>query len=433
LEQLIIKGGRPLRGNISISGAKNAAVAIIPAALATEGICTVENLPHIEDVIGYTSVLEAIGAKCTFLNKSTLQIDTRGMSESSTTVTHENLKDMRASYYLIGALLGRFKKVSVTMPGGCNFGERPIGLHMKGFEVLGATVVQEHGFIHVYADKLVGGHIYLDVASVGATINIMMAACYAEGTTTIDNAAKEPHIVDCANFLNMCGANIKGAGTEVIRITGVGGLKGCDYTIIPDQIEAGTYMMAAAITRGNVKVNNVIPKHMESLSAKLQEMGCNVTSGDDWIRVDATNKELLSTTVMTQYYPGFPTDLQPQMTTLLTQGNEVSYMHENIFSNRYQYIDQLMRLGAKIKTEGRMAVVQGPSSLTGADVIATDLRAGAALVLAGLAAKGITKISNIQYIDRGYENIEEKLSSLGADIRRVTTDGDEEQAHLEVV
>lgn len=422
MEHLAISGKKPLVGKVDISGAKNAAVAIIPAALCVGKVHTIENLPKIEDVRKYIAVLEGMGAKCRFLDDHTLRVDATKVN--SGIAMHENLKSMRASYYLIGALLGRFKKAVVPMPGGCNFGSRPIDQHFKGFEALGATVLQEHGAISVTADRLVGTKIYLDVASVGATINIMMAAIYAEGETILENCAKEPHIVDCANFLNMCGANIKGAGTGVLRITGVKAseMKDRDYTIIPDQIEAGTYMIASAITGGDVTVRRVIPKHMEALSAKLTEMGCKVISGDDWIKVQGT-AELKSTTVTTLYYPGFPTDLQPQMTALLTQAEGTSYVTETVFENRFQYIDQLSRLGAKVKIEGRMAVIEGSARLTGAEVTATDLRAGACLVVAALAAEGCTVISNVNYIDRGYEKLEEKLTNLGASIRRIN-DGD---------
>ena len=419
MEHFIIVGNNPLSGKVSISGAKNAAVAIVPAAIAANGICTLENLPNIEDVTNFVQVLRKMGAKCKFMDESmsTLQIDSRSIK--ATTVSSDLLKDMRASYYLLGALLGRMGHAEVILPGGCNFGARPIDQHIKGFEALGAKVVIEHGMVKVSADKLIGTNIYLDVASVGATINIMLAAVFAEGTTTIENAAKEPHIVDCANFLNMCGAAVKGAGTDVIRIVGTNELKGCSYTIIPDQIEAGTYMISAAMTRGDVTVCNVIPKHMDSLTAKLAEMGCQIQEGDDWIRVTAT-KQLEAANIKTLYYPGFPTDLQPQMTALLAQAQGTSFVTETVFPNRFQYVDQLMRLGVKIKIDGRMAVVEGPARLTGTDVVATDLRAGASLVIAALAASGITKISNIHYIDRGYENFEYKLSSLGANIKRVT-------------
>ncbi|MCL2396535.1 MAG: UDP-N-acetylglucosamine 1-carboxyvinyltransferase [Defluviitaleaceae bacterium] len=419
MDHFVIVGQNPLVGKVSISGAKNAAVAIIPATLASNGICILENLPVIEDVTNFVQVLRKMGAKCKFLDKSTLQIDTRKISAAS--ISSDLLKDMRASYYILGALLGRMGHVEVPLPGGCNFGLRPIDQHIKGFEALGAKVSIEHGTIKVCAEKLVGANIYLDVASVGATINIMLAAVYAEGVTTIENAAKEPHIVDCANFLNMCGASIKGAGTDIIRITGTNALKGCTYTIIPDQIEAGTYMIASAITGGDVTVCNIIPKHMDSLTAKLAEMGCQIQEGGDWVRVTAA-KQLAAANVKTHYYPGFPTDLQPQMTTLLARAEGTSYVTESVFPNRFQYVEQLSRMGVKIKIDGRMAVVEGPVRLTGTEVLATDLRAGASLVIAALAATGITKISNIHYIDRGYENLEQKLAALGANIKRITTE-----------
>ncbi|MCL2350882.1 MAG: UDP-N-acetylglucosamine 1-carboxyvinyltransferase [Defluviitaleaceae bacterium] len=419
MEYFAIAGNKPLGGTVNISGAKNAAVAIIPAALMSSGISIIENLPQIEDVASYVSVLNKMGAKCKFLNKSTLQIDATKIN--STSISPDSISNMRASYYMLGTLLTRFKRASVPMPGGCNFGSRPIDQHIKGFEALGAKVVQEHGMIHVEADKLIGNHVYLDLASVGATLNIMMAACMAEGITIIENVAKEPHIVDCANFLNMCGANIKGAGTGVTRITGVSQMRGSNYTIIPDQIETGTYMIAAAITGGDVLLRNVIPKHMEPLTHKLVEMGCKVTTCGDTIRV-ASEGGLSAANIKTLYYPGFPTDLQPQMTALLSQAEGVSYVTEAVFDNRFQYVDQISRLGVKIKIEGRMAVVEGPARLTGTEVVATDLRAGASLIIAALAAEGVTKISNIHYIDRGYENIEHKLSKLGANISRLSGD-----------
>jgi len=419
MDHLIISGQKPLSGTVHINGAKNAAVAIIPAALASDGVCTIENLPNIEDVANYISALKKLGAKCKMLNDSTLRIDARNIQPAL--ITTEILKDMRASYYLLGAMLGRLGHAQVPLPGGCNFGLRPIDLHVKGFEALGAKVVIEHGVVKVSADKLIGSNVYLDMASVGATINIMLAAVYAEGTTTIENAAKEPHIVDTANFLNMCGASIKGAGTDIIRIVGTKRLEGCSYAIIPDQIEAGTYMIAAAITGGDVTVTNVIPKHMESLTAKLSEMGCETQHGDDWIRVKSTGK-LNAVNIKTMYYPGFPTDLQPQMTALLASADGTSFVTEAVFPNRFQYVDQLMRLGIKIKIEGRMAVVEGPARLTGTEVIATDLRAGASLVVAALASTGVTKISNVHFIDRGYQDLERKLTALGASIKRITTD-----------
>jgi len=423
MDHFVIVGQNRLSGKVHINGAKNAAVAIIPATLASDGICVIENLPNIEDVANYIEALKSLGADCRMIDQSTLRVDARNIKSAQ--ILPEILREMRASYYLIGALLGRFGYAQVPLPGGCNFGLRPIDQHIKGFEALGAKVVIEHGTVKVSADKLVGSNIYLDMASVGATINIMLAAVYAEGTTIIENAAKEPHIVDTANFLNMCGASIKGAGTDIIRIAGTERMEGCSYAIIPDQIEAGTYMIAGAITGGDVTVCNVIPKHMESLTAKLIEMGCDTENGDDWIRVKSDGR-LSAVNLKTMYYPGFPTDLQPQMTALLAQGEGTSYVTEAVFPNRFQYVDQLMRLGVKIKIEGRMAVVEGPARLTGTEVIATDLRAGASLVVAALAATGVTKISNIHFIDRGYQDLAQKLSSLGANIKRIAiADGQE--------
>lgn len=419
MEQLVITGQRKLSGEVPISGAKNAVVAIIPAAIMAEGVSIIENLPCIEDVTCLVKTIRALGAECKFLNDNTLQIDSSRVS--SYTATDDSVKKIRASYYLMGALLGRFKKAEVAMPGGCNFGSRPIDLHLKGFEAMGAKIEQEHGVVKLYADKLVGAHIYLDQASVGATINLMLAATMAEGVTTIENAAKEPHIVDTANFLNMLGAKVKGAGTDVIKITGVEKLSGAEYMIIPDQIEAGTYMIAAAIAGGDVKVKNIIPKHMDSLSAKLDEMGCIIEEGDDFIRVISTGN-FKATNVKTMTYPGFPTDLQPQMTALLCVAEGTSTLTENVWENRFQYVNELRRLGCDLTVEGRAAIIKGVRELTGAEVNATDLRAGAALVVAGLCAKGVTKIGNVKYIDRGYEKIEQKLKALGADIKRVKTE-----------
>ncbi|HHW67541.1 UDP-N-acetylglucosamine 1-carboxyvinyltransferase [Defluviitalea raffinosedens] len=416
MEQLIIRGRKRLQGEVTVNGAKNAAVAVIPAAILCDNICTIENLPYIDDVISLANTLNDMGVKCEFVDPHTLRIDSRNINNFC--ATYESVKKIRASYYLLGALLGRYKKAEVAFPGGCNFGTRPIDQHIKGFTALGADVAVEHGMIKASAEKLVGAQIYLDVVSVGATINIMLAAVLAEGTTIIENAAKEPHVVDTANFLNSMGANVKGAGTDVIRIIGVEKLSGTNYMIIPDQIEAGTYMMAGAITRGDVTVKNLIPKHMESLSAKLIEMGVNVEEGDDFIRVSVTNP-LKAVNVKTLPYPGFPTDLQPQMSALLSVVEGTSIITESVWDNRFQYIDELKRLGADIKVEGRVAVIKGIKKLSGAQVCATDLRAGAGLVLAALAAEGETTISNLQYIDRGYEAIEKKLGGLGADIKRV--------------
>lgn len=415
MSKLCIRGGKRLTGDVVISGAKNAAVAILPAALLVDGTCEIENLPYIKDVILLTDAMKSLGAVTRFEDKHTVKVD--ATTVYSYCATDECIGKMRASYYLIGVLLGRFGKAKVSMPGGCNFGERPIDQHIKGFEALGATVTIDGDTICATAEKLKGTHIYLDVVSVGATINIMLAAVLAEGTTTIENAAKEPHIVDVANFLNMMGANIKGAGTDVIRIKGVEKLDGGRYSIIPDQIEAGTYMMAAAITGGDVCVRNIIPEHMESVSLKMREMGITIEEGDDFIRVSA-KKDLIATNVKTLPHPGFPTDLQPQMTTLLSTAMGKSSMLESVFENRFQYIEQLNTMGTNITVNGNRAEIEGVSKLHAAEVVATDLRAGAALILAGLKAEGTTYINEVKYIDRGYECIEEKMTALGADIFR---------------
>jgi len=419
MEYIVINGQKPLIGKVQISGAKNAALAIVPAAVAANGVCIIENLPDIKDVHNLSALAEKLGAKCRFLDKQTLEID--GSSVVNHVADYELASKMRASYYLLGALLGRFGKAEVSMPGGCDFGDRPIDYHLKGFEALGAKCVLEHGWVKVSAEKLTGANIYLDGPSVGATINIMLAAVFAEGTTQIENAAREPHIVDTANFLNMIGAKISGAGTDVIRINGTNKL-GCGrYTIIPDQIETGTYMIAAAITNGDITVNNIIPKHMDPLTAKLRDMNCQVEEGEDSLRVRRVG-ELKACDVRASYYPGFPTDLQPQMATLLCLANGASVVTETVFNNRFQYINELKRLGANLKVDGRTAVTKGNCTFTGAQVAATDLRSGAALVLAGLAAKGETTIGNIFHLDRGYEYLEDKLRSLGADITRIVVD-----------
>ena len=415
MEKLVITGGRRLNGEVFISGAKNAAVAIIPAAIMADGVCVIENLPGIEDVASLRSTLNKMGAVCEYIDKHTLKVDSTG--DITNCAAFEEVKKIRASYYLLGALLGRYKKAEVALPGGCNFGTRPIDLHLKGFRLLGADVEVTNGIVKVKAERLHGAQIYMDQVSVGATINIMLAASMAEGTTIIENCAKEPHVVDTANFLNMMGANIKGAGTDIIRIKGVEKLHGAEYTIIPDQIEAGTYMIAAAIAGGDVTVRNIIPKHMDSLTAKLAEMGAAIEKQDDSIRVMA-NGRLHCANIKTMSYPGFPTDLQPQMTALLSVGG-ISVVTENVWDNRYQYVAELKQLGAKITVESRVAMIEGVQKLTGARVAATDLRAGAAMVIAGLSAEGTTEIDNIRYIDRGYEDIENKLSALGADIKRV--------------
>ena len=418
MEKIIIHGRKPLKGDIYISGAKNAAVAVLPAALLIEGSCRIENLPDIKDTRILEETLTQLGAKVTFEDRNTVLIDSTDVN--SYIASYDMIKSMRASYYLLGALLGRFGKAEVALPGGCNFGHRPIDQHIKGFEALGAKVVIENGMIKLTAEKLTGNQIYLDVISVGATINLMLAAVMAEGTTVIENAAKEPHIVDTANFLNAAGADIKGAGTDVIKIRGVKSLKGGNvHSIIPDMIEAGTFMIASAATDGDVTVRNVIPKHLESLSAKLQEMNINVEEGDDWIRVTGGNGTIRKVNIKTLPYPGFATDLHPPVTVLLCLADGNSTITESIWPQRFQYVDELRRMGAKIRANGGMAIIEGPVTLTGAQVNAIDLRAGAAVVLAGLAAEGKTEVSNVKYIDRGYENFVEKLQSLGADIARI--------------
>ena len=417
LEKLVIHGQKRLKGEVSVSGAKNAAVAILPATILSDGECIIENIPDILDVAILKNILTDLGAKIRNINDSSIQIDTSNIN--SYTATNKDIGKLRASYYLMGALLGRFKKAVVNFPGGCDFGVRPIDQHIKGFEALGAKVEIEHGKVIITADRLIGAPVYLDVVSVGATVNIMLAAVKAEGVTTIENAAKEPHIVDLANFLNAMGADIKGAGTDVIKIRGKKQLKGGHtYTIIPDQIEAGNYMIAAAATKGDVLVKNIIPKHMESLTAKLQEMNVRVEVYDDSIRVCGRDK-IHKVNIKTLPYPGFPTDLQPPITSLLCRAEGTSIITEGVWDNRFQYVDELKRMGAKIKVEGRMAVIEGPVRLSGAPVRAMDLRAGAAMVIAGLIARGETVISNIHYIDRGYEKLDEKLRALGADIQRV--------------
>ena len=418
MDRLIIRGQRRLKGEVTVSGAKNAALGVLPAALLLSDVCTIENIPDIIDIAILRRIMESLGAKFEDIDSRTLKVDATNVS--SCTATTDDMHLFRGSYYLMGALLGRFKKAVVTFPGGCNFGVRPIDQHIKGFESLGAKVEIEHGHIKLTAHKLVGANIYLDVVSVGATINIMLAAVKAEGLTTIENAAREPHIVDLANFLNAMGADVKGAGTDIIRIKGVKELKGnVVHNIIPDQIEAGTYMIAAAATKGDVLIKNVIPKHMESLSAKLIEMNVKVEEFDDSIRVWVKD-HLSKVNIKTLPYPGFPTDLQPPVAVLLLKADGISTITEGIFDNRFQYVEELKRMGAKIRVEGRMAVIEGGARLSGAPIKALDLRAGAACVLAGLAAEGETEVSNVHYIDRGYEQMVEKFKSLGADIRRLS-------------
>jgi len=418
VDKLIIRGQKRLKGEVTISGAKNAALGILPAALLLSDVCTIENVPDILDIAILRKIMESLGARFENIDKNTIRIDTRKVN--SYMATTPDMHKLRGSYYLMGALLGRFKRAIVTFPGGCNLGVRPIDQHIKGFEALGAKVEIEHGHIKLSANKLVGASIYLDVVSVGATINIMLAAVKAEGLTTIENAAKEPHIVDIANFLNAMGADIKGAGTDVIRIRGVKSLKGnVVHSIIPDQIEAGTFMIAAAATRGDVLVKNIIPKHMESLTAKLIEMNVKVEEFDDSIRIYAKDK-LSKVNIKTLPYPGFPTDLQPPAAVLLLQAEGISTITEGIFENRFQYIEELKRMGANIRVEGRMAVIEGRSKLSGAPIKALDLRAGAACVIAALVAEGETELTNVHYLDRGYENFVEKFNRLGADIKRIS-------------
>ncbi len=415
MEKLVIHGGNRLFGEVEISGAKNAAVAIIPATLLAQDVCRLENIPNISDVTCMVKILSQMGAEVKYINKHTIEINTK--SVNSYIVPHEMTRQLRASYYLIGALLGRYNRAKVALPGGCNFGVRPIDLHIRGFELLGANAVVENAMINATADHLTGSPIYMDKVSVGATINIMLAAVKARGLTIIENAAKEPHIVDLANFLNAMGADVRGAGTDVIKIHGVQSLHGCTYSIIPDQIEAGTYMVAAAASGGDVIVKNVIPKHLESITAKMVECGVEITEYDDAVRVKS-NGEFKRCNLKTMPHPGFPTDMQPQMAVLLSIAKGTSVVSEGVWDNRFKYLDQLMRMGANVQVDGTIAVIQGVPELTGAPVRADDLRAGAAMIIAGLAASGITEIEDIIYIDRGYEDYVEKLRNIGADIYR---------------
>lgn len=423
MKQYIIKGGNPLRGEVLVGGAKNAALGIIVAAIMANEPVTIENLPDVDDVRVLLDAVEGIGAIVERLDRHTVRVN--GALINDVNVDDDYIRKIRGSYYLVGALLGKYKKAVVALPGGCQIGSRPIDQHLKGFEQLGAKVTIHNGKIDAYADRLTGSHIYLDCPSVGATINIMMAACMAEGKTVIENPAKEPHIVDVANFLNSMGANIKGAGTDTIRIKGVESLHGSEYSIIPDQIEAGTYMIAAAATGGDVYIKNVIPKHLEAITAKLIEIGSKVEEYDDCVRV-YSDKRLGYANVKTMPYPGFPTDMQPQMTTLLALSEGVSIVTETIFESRLKYISELRRMGANINVEGNAAIITGVEQFTGATVSAPDLRAGAALVIAGLASEGFTVVEQIHYIERGYENFEEKLRGLGAVIEKM--DADDERA-----
>ncbi|MDY5376836.1 MAG: UDP-N-acetylglucosamine 1-carboxyvinyltransferase [Eubacterium coprostanoligenes] len=416
MDNFVINGGHELFGEVNISGAKNAAVAIIPAALLAEDIVRIENIPQISDVHLIIEILNRMGAEIKVVNKNTLDINTTNINYQS--IPYELTSHFRASYYLIGAMLGRFSKADVALPGGCDFGVRPIDQHVKGFKMLGAQVDIIDGVVCAKAEKLVGTPVYMDVVSVGATINIMLAAVKARGLTVIENAAKEPHIVDLANFLNSMGADVRGAGTDVIKIRGVEKMHGCTYSIIPDQIEAGTYMVAAAACGGDVLVKNVIPKHLESITAKLEEAGAEVIEYDDAVRVTRF-KALSKCNVKTMPHPGFPTDMQPQMAVLLSIANGTSILSESVWDNRFQYVQQLLRMGADIQVDGKVAVIVGVPRLDGTTVRATDLRAGAAMIIAGLVAEGVTTVEDTIYVERGYEDVVEKFSALGADIKRV--------------
>ena len=416
LEKFIIHGGKPLKGEVRISGAKNAAVAILPAVLLADSPCVIENLPNISDVTAILNVMQCLGAQIRLINKSSVEINPRHVN--SFVVTKEMAEGMRASSYFLGALLGRMNRARVAPPGGCNFGVRPIDQHIKGFEALGAKITFENGMVDAKAEKLSGASVYLDVVSVGATINIMLAAVKAKGLTVIENAAREPHIVDLANFLNSMGANIMGAGTSVIKIRGVERLEGTGYSIIPDQIEAGTYMAAVVAAKGDVLITNVTPKHLESIAAKLKEMGAEITEYDEAVRV-VMNRRPRKCNVKTMPHPGFPTDMQPQIATVLAIAEGTSIVTEGVWDNRFRYVDQLTLMGADIQVDGKMAVITGVENLNASPVKAVDLRAGAAMIIAGIMADGKTEIEDIDHIDRGYENVVEKFTALGADIKRV--------------
>ena len=429
MEQYVIKGGIPLVGDVEIGGAKNAALAILAAASMTDETVYIDNLPDVRDINALLEALDGIGARVKRVNRHAVEINGSGVENCI--VENESMKKIRASYYLLGALLGKYKRAEVPLPGGCNIGSRPIDQHLKGFKAMGAVTRIEHGFIIAEAEELHGAHIFLDMVSVGATINIMMAAAMADGNTIIENAAKEPHVVDVANFLNSMGASIKGAGTDVIRIRGVKSLHKTEYSIIPDQIEAGTFMFAAAVTGGDIVLHNVIPKHLEATSAKLAELGCEVTEYDDAVRVRAVGK-LQGTHVKTMPYPGFPTDMQPQMGVTLALCKGTSIVTESIFENRFKYLDELARMGANVKVEGNSATIEGVEKLSGARVSAPDLRAGAALCIAGLATDGITIVDDIVYIQRGYERFEEKIRGIGGIIERVSTEREIQKFKLKV-
>lgn len=432
MTKYVIRGGKPLYGEIDISGAKNAAVAIIPAALLVDGVCRIENIPQISDVTLILNILQELGADVRTVNRTTVDIDCSHIRNAK--VPNELARKIRASYYLIGALLGRFGSAQVPPPGGCHLGDRPIDQHIKGFVAMGAEVDVRGGFVNAWVKngkRLSGAQVYLDIVSVGATMNIMLAATLAEGTTVIENAAKEPHIVDLANFLNSMGARIMGAGTDVIKIKGVDRLSGGTYSIIPDQIEAGTYMAAVAATGGEVLIKNVIPKHLECITAKLVETGVEVEERDDAVLVRRDPSVRLSrTNIKTLPYPGFPTDMQPQMAVVLSLAEGTSVVTEGVWDNRYRYVDEIRRMGAQFQVDGKVAVIEGVDHLTGAPVRACDLRAGAAMVIAGLAAHGVTEVDCIYYIERGYEDIVRKLSGVGADIRVVVTPDEDKQAQV---
>lgn len=431
MEQYIMRGGNPLKGEVTIGGAKNAALGLLAAAIIADEPVVIDNLPDVSDTRILLNAIEDIGAEVDRIDPHTVSLN--GKTIAGCVVDNGFVRKMRASYYLLGALLGKYRHAEVALPGGCNIGSRPIDQHIKGFEALGATVEIRGGMVVCDAKELTGAHIYLDVVSVGATINIMMAAALAEGKTILENVAKEPHVVDVANLLNCMGADIRGAGTDVIRINGVKNLHGCSYSVIPDQIEAGTFMFAAAITKGDILIKNVIPKHLESISSKLREIGCDVIEYDEAVRVIGkpyTNH----THVKTLPYPGFPTDMQPQIAVALALSKGTSIITESIFENRFKYVGELNRMGAKIKVEGgNIAIIDGVPGLTGANVTAPDLRAGAALVLAGLAADGLTTVDDIHFIDRGYEDFLGKLQKLGADIKRVKTEKEIQKFRLQVI
>lgn len=418
MDKFVVNGGKPLSGEVTICGAKNAAVAIIPATILADGPCRLENIPDISDVSAMFTILQEMGATVEKVEENTYVVDATTLN--TTEAVFELARNMRASYYLLGALLGKKGNAKVAMPGGCFFGVRPIDQHLKGFASMGAEhhMINGGDAIEVSAEKLVGGYVYMDVVSVGATMNVMLAAVMADGTTIIENAAKEPHIVDLANFLITMGANIKGAGTDVIKIKGVSSLHGTTYSIIPDQIEAGTYMTAVAATGGTATIKNVTPKHLDSITAKLREMGVKVEEGDDSVYIDATNG-IKRCNIKTMPHPGFPTDMQPQIVALLTVADGTSIVNENVWESRFQYVDQLVKMGAKISVNGRLAIIDGVKKLIPADVVATDLRAGAALIIAALCADGESTISSIKYIERGYDRVVEKFKALGGDIVKV--------------